>query len=65
MGSSFGRDYPAATILYLHPVANDDVIAVTIKVGLAVVEALAILNNNAEGSLRISFTTSPLTTGAS
>ncbi len=45
------------------PVANDDVFAVTIKVGLAVVEALAVLNNS-DGSLRISFRTSPLTTGA-
>ena len=63
MGSSFGRDYLAATILYFPPVANDDVFAVTIKVGLAVVEALAVLNN-ADGSLRISFRTSQLTTGA-
>jgi hypothetical protein len=64
-GSSFGGDYLAATILDLPPVADDDVSVVTIKVGTTFVQALAVYNNKADGSLHISFVTPPLPTGAS
>jgi hypothetical protein len=63
-GSSFGGDYLAATIRDLPPVAEGDVSVVTIKVGAAFVQALAVHNNKADGSLQISFRTPPLPTGA-